>query len=313
MSHLDLPLSLPEILIEKVHRVFGDEGRTWLPRLPAILARCREQWSLLPGTMSPFMSMNYIELTRTEQGEEVALKVGLPRPDLFGEMEALRLYGGRSAVRLLDCDRELGAILMRRVKPGTMLWQLDDDECRTRIAAKVMRNVSVPVPAEHGLPTFADWVEPAFHSARTEWDPTELMPRDVIDEAERAFAAIERTKADDVVLHGDLHHENILLDDEAGWVAIDPKGVVGARSLEVGRYVQNRLPLEARAELRHEIVRSRLEILRLELGYSFEELAACALVDCVLSRCWKLQDESLGEDWEEGIELARFLSTLCDS
>lgn len=114
-------MHLPQLFVDKVLRVFDDTGRAWLPQLPAIVAQCREQWDLCEGAISPNMSMNYIEFTTTTSGEPVALKIGVPHSELYTEMEALRLYGSQGAVRLLAADRDLGAILMQRLQPGTML------------------------------------------------------------------------------------------------------------------------------------------------------------------------------------------------
>lgn len=263
--------------------------------------------------MCPNMSMNYIEFTTTATGEAVALKVGVPHAELFTEMEALCLYDGRGAARLLDADRELGAILMQHLQPGTMLWQLGNNRRETRIATSVMSVLPVPVPSTHGFPTFSRWVERAFRLTRTEWDPQELMPRDLIDRAEKAFREIERNTTGDVVLHGDLHHENVLLDDRSGWIAIDPKGVIGPPCLEVGRFVQNQLPSGLPAERREEIVRERVHILSAELGYTRETVAASALVDCVLSHCWCFEDDGISANWHDGIDLARMLCHMIGS
>jgi streptomycin 6-kinase len=296
--------------IEKVHRIFGATGREWLPRLPRIVAQSREKWGLHEGVPCPSMSMNYIEFTTTADGMPVALKVGVPHAELFTEMEALRLYGGRGAARLLGADRELGAILMQRLQPGTMLWHLGDNRRETEIAASIMRELPVPTPSVHDLPTFARWVERAFRLTRTAWDPHELMPRDLIDRAEEAFREIDGNATCHVVLHGDLHHENILLDDRSGWTAIDPKGVIGPPCLEVGRFLQNQLPSGLTAERLEEIVRERVQILSAELGYSPQILAASGLVDCVLSHCWGFEDDGITVDWYEGIELARLLCRM---
>lgn len=298
---------LPPQLLEKVHRFFGDEGRAWLPRLPDILDRCREKWGLRTGEMCPDMSINYIEFTHTSEGMPVALKVGVPHSEMFTEMEALRLYDGHCATRFLDADRELGAILMQRVQPGTMLWKLGDNARETRIAAEVMRDLSVPVPKTHGLPTFRRWIERAFRLTRTEWDLEERMPRDLLNRAEAAFEEIDRTKSGDVVLHGDLHHENILLDDERGWIAIDPKGVVGAPCLEVGRFLQNQIPSDFPMAQREKMLQDRVRILSDTLGYAPEVVAAGGLVDYVLSHCWSLEDAYLQDDWFKSFDTARAL------
>jgi streptomycin 6-kinase len=306
-------MELPERFLESVPRVFGDAGREWLPRLPKLVRRCREKWGLREGVASPDMSLNYLEFTTTGTGEAVALKVGVPHAELFTEMEALELYAGGRAVRLLDADRELGAILMQRLQPGTMLWQLGDNCEETRIAASVMRELPVPAPPTHSLPPFARWVERAFRLTRTEWDPQELMPRDLIDRAEAAFDEVSPSANGEVVLHGDLHHENILLDERCGWTAIDPKGVVGPRCLEVGRFIQNQLPGHLPVESRMQMVRERLAILGAELGLTQGTLVASALVDCVLSLCWGLEDESVGPHWPRGLELARELCCISQS
>ena len=300
-------MHLPPEFTERVHRVFGDRGRAWLPSLPGVVARCRDTWGLREGAVCPNASMSYIELTHTAAGEPVALKVGVPHRELFTEMEALRLYDGRGAARLLEADRELGAILMQHLRPGTMLWELRDNRKETMVAASAMRVLAVPVPSTHSLPTFSQWVERAFRLTRTEWDPHEHMPRDLIDKAEQTFKEIERTATGDVVLHGDLHHENILLDEQSGWTAIDPKGVIGPPCLEVGRFMRNQLPSSRPAERREEIVLERVKILSAELGYSRETVAAGALVDCVLGHCWGLEDEGIGADWHDGVELATML------
>jgi streptomycin 6-kinase len=53
------------------------------------------------------------------------------------------------------------------------------------------------------------------------------------------FAELCDSMGEEVVLHGDLHHENILRSD-GGWVAIDPKGVIGEREYETGAFIRNR-------------------------------------------------------------------------
>lgn len=41
-----------------------------------------------------------------------------------------------------------------------------------------------------------------------------------------------------VLLHGDLHHYNIL-QRQSEWLAIDPKGIIGEREFEIGTFLKN--------------------------------------------------------------------------
>jgi streptomycin 6-kinase len=140
------------------------------------------------------------------------------------------------------------------------------------------------------------------------------MPRYLIDSAEQAFEDIERGASEHVVLHGDLHHENILFDQRSGWVAIDPKGVIGPHCLEMARYLLNYLPEDVPLARGEEVIRARLDVFAAELGYPWRTLAACGLVDCILGLCWAFEEEGdLGPYWQHGVQLAHVLQRLFET
>ena len=68
-----------------------------------------------------------------------------------------------------------------------------------------------------------------------------------VDQTEKLFYEVTAQEPSNMLLHGDLHHENILYSgrlspltgEQGNWVVIDPKGVTGIRSLEAGRYILN--------------------------------------------------------------------------
>ena len=72
-----------------------------------------------------------------------------------------------------------------------------------------------------------------------------------------------------MLLHGDLQHYNVLFDNQRGWTAIDPKGVVGELEYELGALLRN--PIELPDVFTNpERIKHRLEILTtaLQLDYS---------------------------------------------
>ena len=85
------------------------------------------------------------------------LKLGVPHDALMTEMEALRLFDGSGAVKLLEADVALGAIVLERLKPGAFLSDLADDVQATSIAAQVIRRLWRPAPSEHPFPMVAKW------------------------------------------------------------------------------------------------------------------------------------------------------------
>jgi streptomycin 6-kinase len=298
---------LPYAFQQTISRIFGDAGQYWLDRFTDTLLQCRERWNLVLGEPFPDLSVNYVTNASLPTGERVVLKIGVLPHEVRYEIEALQLYQERRMVRCVDADLHLNAMLLACMAPGTKLNELGNNAQEAVIAADMMRTLPIPCPTGHHLPTFAEWIERAFTRVKKTYGPGggPLGSR-LLDMAEQSFQGIQQSKQRDVLLHGDLHHTNILFDDRYGWTAIDPKGVIGDACLEVGRYLQNQLPQDL--SLAERIIEERVEILSAELNESPERIRCCALVDKVLSLCWCLEDSFVDEGWECELAIAQLLS-----
>jgi len=134
------------------------------------------------------------------------------------EAEALRVWDGNGAVRLLD---ELGrALLLERAQPGTDLSELSEPEATT-IAVELAARLWVPAraPFRDVYPEVRRWIG-NDHAA------LELL------------AEIERPP--EWLVHGDFHHHNILLHGDRH-VAIDPKPYAADREYDVPSFLWNPL------------------------------------------------------------------------
>jgi len=94
------------------------------------------------------------------------------------------------------------------------------------------------------------------------------------------------------LLHGDLHHANVLFDSRQGWVAIDPWGIMAELEFEVGAALRN--PISAPHLLGDEgtLVR-RLDIYTERLKFNRDRALRWAFAATVLAALWPT-DESLG-------------------
>lgn len=88
----------------------------------------------------------------------------------------------------------------------------------------------------------------------------------------------------------DLHHDNILFDDQRGWLAIDAKGVVGERAYEVGAAFRNPIDHPERFLDRATIER-RVGQLSAALSLSEQRVHYWAFVQAVLAAIWELEDD----------------------
>jgi streptomycin 6-kinase len=115
------------------------------------------------------------------------------------------------------------------------------------------------------------------------------------------LAAAQREPA---LLHGDLQHYNVLFDERRGWVAIDPKGVIGELEYEIGAALRN--PYE-RPELLASpaVIERRLAIFYAALGIDVDRARAWAFAQGVLSAIWSVEDGHAVDAGHAGLRLAR--------
>ena len=289
--------------------LYGDAGAEWLGRLPDLIAEFERRWSITVDPPVDGLSYNYVASAVDVEGRALMLKLGVPNPELLTEIEALRIYDGRASVCLLAADREQGALLLERLEPGVTLGAcVDDDEQATSIAAGVMKRLWRPVPPEHPFPSVARWAA-GLDRLRKQFDGTTgPLPAALVARAEDLFRELIASMAEPVLLHGDLHHDNILAAEREPWLAIDPKGVVGEPAYEVGALLRNPFPEILSMPQPARILDRRVDQLASELGFDRDRILGWALAQAVLSAWWCLEDHVPG--WDGSIACAELLASL---
>jgi streptomycin 6-kinase len=183
---------------------------------------------------------------------DAVLKVNFPDEESEHDAHALDRWDGVGAALLLDRDDELRALLVERLRPGTQLWALPDDEA-TELAAGVLEQLWVPAgePFRRLEDVAAHWVEglPA----------TSMDPR-LVEEAVSFLREAGPTQRESVLMHQDFHGGNVLL-SQRGWLAIDPKPLVGEREFDVASLIRDRRPTtKAAMERRLDYLADRLSL-----------------------------------------------------
>jgi streptomycin 6-kinase len=206
---------------------------------------------------------------------------------------------------LLDYNVEFGALLLERLTPGRTLASLDHDEDATRVAAQLMRELWRPLPPNASFPTTAQWAD-GLRRLRTRFDGgTGPFPRALVETAESLFRELLPSSEPPVLLHGDLHHFNILSAERRPWVAIDPKGLAGERAYEVGALLRNP---DVRLSTDVQVQRRRIDVLHNELALDRDRMLAWGISQAVLSAWWSYEDSENG--WESACACAEALMWL---
>jgi len=326
-------MNLPSEFISNIQNTFREDGYAFLEALPASIEKASARWNLTDLQPSPTLSYNFVAFARVSQGMDVVLKMGVPNREFLSEMEALRLFNGEGACKLLDYDEENYWMLLERLNPGVMLATLENDEEATHIAAEVMKRIWRPVDMasasllansqketshqQHtstgtqaaGLQNFiqlTDWFDGLQRLRQQFSGGTGPLNEKLVQRVERSVSGFFMENQNPVLMHGDFHHYNIL-SSERGWLIIDPKGVIGPAGYEVGPFLMNPWgELINKTEIQ-QVTKRRIYILHEHLGFERERIREWGLVHAVLSAWWGIEEKT---GWEYSMAVAEMLANL---
>jgi streptomycin 6-kinase len=299
---------LSEDFTQRILRVYGEDGHHWLQSLPIIMDEIASSWDVRIKPPFQNLSMNYVAPAILSDGSEAVLKVGVPNSELALEIAALKAFNGFGAVKLLESDQELGALLLERLRPGEPLIQMGDDEHATAVAIMVIRQLQSCSVKHVSFPSVADW----FHGFQRLRDmfggETGPIPNELIEKAEGLSQDLITSMEASVLLHGDLHHWNILSSEREQWLAIDPKGVIGEPAYETGAWLRNPFPGILEMANPESVISRRIDQFSNDLGYDRERIVGWGFTQAVLASSWSFQDRET--DWEGWLAVAEVIASL---
>jgi streptomycin 6-kinase len=303
-----MPWGVPYGFSNTILELHGEDGAVWLGRLPGLLSHTQKRWSLKLGAPFYNLTYNYVIPATGPGGVKLVLKAGYPCPELCSEIEALQHFDGQGVVQLVKADPDIGLLLLEALIPGIPLTSLGNDEQATSVAAGLMRQIRRPVPGEHNFRTVTDWLT-GFERLRSHfkggYGP---FPPRLVEQAKALFAELLASTQQVMLLHGDLHHTNILTAGRQPWLAIDPKGVIGEPAYEASAFMYNPVPQLLKADNPGIILQRRLDQFSHELDLDRFRLAGWAFSQAVLSAWWSYEDH--GRGWEYFIACAELLERL---
>ena len=211
------------------------------------------------------------------------LKVLKPESDERNAPELLRYWDGEGAVRLYVSDRH--ASLLERAMGKRSLGEMAIKGCDLGAAeilaqglAKLHQRRVQQKPA--GLTPLAEQFSSLFERS---------AEQPILGRCAEVARALLKDPRDVVPLHGDFHHWNLLDGEARGWLAIDPKALIGERTYDVANLLRNPWP---HREIVHDASRSaRLaELYAQRLDLDAGRVLRFAFAHCGLSAAWALED-----------------------
>jgi streptomycin 6-kinase len=268
----------------------GGDWAAWVHALPRRRDDLMEEWGLREDGLSMHGYTSLVVPVRDEDDRPLALKVTYDGDDeTEHEALALRHWGGRGAVRLLRADPRRRAVLLERLERTDLTTVPDVEACR--VVAGLYPVLEVPAPPQLRTVTsyVGRWVEPMRALPRDAPIPHRMV--------EHWLSLVADLTADPRstgrIVHGDLHHENVLAAPEGGWRVIDPQPMSGDVHYELAPMLFNRWE-EVAGDVRAG-VRRRFHALVDEAGLDEGLARDWVVVRMVLNAYWAIEDaERLG-------------------
>ena len=281
-----IPLELPAGVLAMTAR--GDDWSAWVAALPGTFRGVLEEWQLtLDGPLDHgYCSM--VAPVRTASGRPAVLKVGFPDRESEHEALALQHWHGNGAVQLLRADPHRRAMLLERLHEETLseLWDLEACE----VVGERYARLHIPAPPQ---PRRLSAELGRWQGQLRALPRNAPIPRRMVEQC----LAITRDLVDDpvtdgVLLHGDLHYDNVLAGDREPWLVIDPKPLSGDPHFEPAPMLWNRWDEVVGSGDVRNAVRRRFHTIVDAASLDEDRARDWAVLRVVLNAVWELEERT---------------------
>ncbi len=289
--------------VDNIKEIYPKTGNQWLLDLPNQLKKLAEDWNFEFDSVMPELSYSFV--ARVDFHDKKAIiKIAPPEQSLAKEILCLSCFQ-KDSPQIFHFDENLNAVLMEYIYPGKSLKDLvrnGQDDRATQIISKVIRELRFQtLPTKHSFKHMSELAKDLdiLHGH---------FDKNLLDKAIRLFNEMTIDCSNDIVLHGDLHHDNILSSND-DWKIIDPHGYIGDPVAEVGAMIRNPYDCFPDNKPLEKILTRRLSILNDELPYAFDRIKAWCYCISVLSVAWTYAD--FKKVTPSDVELIYSLNRVC--
>lgn len=270
---------------QNIEDIYGIKGKKWLEGLSDLVAQVCKKYSLNFLEVIPNLSYHFVAVvTQNLEQRSAILKMAPTNEYLSKEAHWYNCIASQ-VPELYWYDEDYSAILLERLLPGSTLEELvkkGNDDLATEIICHLILGLQTqqqPSYRFNHIAEFASSIQLLKNYANNS----------LVDKANSLFQELSKSGSQDVILHGDLHHHNILRSGDT-WKVIDPHGYTGDPVFEVGAMVFNPGDYFAEVKSIKKIIDRRLGIMKDVLPFDPERIKAWCFCRTVLSTAWTFED-----------------------
>ncbi len=244
----------------------------WFFNLGYLERSLMDKWGYDEVVERIFTKYHYLAVVKNKETQAV-MKYYLDEKTYLAQLEGMKLLSTISVPIIHQCDDDY-VMLMEHAAPGVSLNTVGDDQAETKIFIDLIKREKYQLPQ-------------TYEKHQSMWLTTlkKHVHLEGVQLAHDLMAAIMKSK-NEVLIHGDMHHENII---KYGydWKVIDPFGIVAHPYFEICSFLKNNLNHK---HLEEQLV-DRVELISESLGYKKKMLYEATYVYFVLSNLWHLEDD----------------------
>ena len=218
---------------------------------------------------------------------DVILKLNSDTKELSSEYEMLEAMNGVCCCKVYEYDAVNGMLLEEKILPGMMLRDETDVNLRIINFVTVFQKIHREATTSSSFDTYLDWLERTCR--KLQYIPNEAMLGQKMMLAREIGQELFKKYPERVLLHGDLHHDNMLLANNGDYVIIDPKGVIGPAIFDIPRFLLNEIDAKVN-QTKKEHIQSVIISISESLGYSVEDIKKLFYMEVVLGNSWCVED-----------------------
>jgi streptomycin 6-kinase len=284
-------LELPTGVLEMRER--GEGWARWVDSLPRLASDLLEEWELTGDGELMHGYCSLVVPVVTSDGERAVLKLHTDEDAEESDFEhlALQHWHGNGTVLLLRADPRRRAMLLERLHQRDLSSVEDLEACE--IVAGLYPRIHVPaLPQLRPLTSYVErWT--ADLEALPAAAPIPRRMREQCVSLARDLVADPASVG--VIIHGDLHHYNVLASDREPWLVIDPKPMSGDPHYEIAPMLWNRF--DELADNFRDGVRRRFHTIVDAAGLDEDRARDWVVVRMVHNASWAVIDGDPDEEW----------------
>ena len=283
---------IPKSGQENLFKYLGDDSAAFITNSESLLEKYTKIWQLSEISFMQTDTVNLLFSCESVLHGACVLKICIPGPEVATEIDCLQAYEGQGYVKLWNYQKDDNILLLECVNPGAQLWDEPNYKKRATKFAATVKNVELIPTNEETFPTYELWLNRVRQNLLKKGQLDSLIT--YIDKALEVYKDLKQAYPQDFLLHGDLHQENLLLNNQNTYTIIDPKGVKGIPVMETARFLLNETPC-AESKLRElmSIVSNVIEIPE-------KNIIKSLFIDAVLSNSWTMEEHvATQEDFEK--------------